>query len=205
VVIILQKAALEIVKTKKGYELVSADSHKSLLNRHKKNPSDFRPDIVHQVLLTLLDSPLNKAGLLKIYIETDTNLIIDVSPSLRIPRTFPRFAGLMVQLLHKMKIRAVGSSEVLLKVVKRPISQYFPAGSIKIGTSNKGKLVDLRDYVPQLKPDTRPIVFAVGSMAHGQATVDWSEEVISISQYALSASVALGRICNAFENYWNIL
>mmetsp|Transcript_20333 Transcript_20333/g.38274 ORF Transcript_20333/g.38274 Transcript_20333/m.38274 type:complete len:244 (-) Transcript_20333:296-1027(-) len=205
VIVVLQKAALETVKTKKGYELVSADSHKSILTRLKKDPSQYRPDIVHQCLLTLLDSPLNKAGLLKVYVETLNNQIIDVSPKLRIPRTFPRFAGLMVQLLHKLKIRAVGSSDILLKVIKRPMTQHLPAGAYKIGTSNKGKLVDLRRYIPTINADTRPIVFIVGAMAHGQATVDWQETCIAVSQYALSGSVALGRIMNGFENYWNIL
>jgi len=39
-----------------------------------------------------------------------------VSPHIRIPRTYKRFAGLMVQLLHKLKIRAVNGSDTLLKV-----------------------------------------------------------------------------------------
>merc|ERR1712129_418309 len=60
--------------------------------------SMYRPDIVHQALLTLLDSPLNKAGKLKIFIHTQKNVLIDVNPKLRIPRTYRRFAGLMVQL-----------------------------------------------------------------------------------------------------------
>ena len=65
------KSSLETIQTKKGYELVTADTHKSLLMRLKKDPSAFRPDITHQCLLTLLDSPLNKAGLLQIYIQTE--------------------------------------------------------------------------------------------------------------------------------------
>lgn len=131
----------------------------------------------------------------------------------------------MVQLLHKMKIRAVGSSDILMKMIKRPMTGHLPAGyvyifftnlhmhtvsskilgALKIGTSNKGTLVDLRRYIPTLNPDNGPLVFAVGAMAHGQATVDWQERCIAVSQYALSGSVALGRIMNAFENYWNIL
>mmetsp|Transcript_11359 Transcript_11359/g.18141 ORF Transcript_11359/g.18141 Transcript_11359/m.18141 type:complete len:112 (+) Transcript_11359:633-968(+) len=111
----------------------------------------------------------------------------------------------MVQLLHKMKIRAVGTSDVLMKMIKRPMTAHLPAGCIKIGTSNKGKLVDLDEYVPTISPDSRPIVFVVGAMAHGQATVDWEEECIAVSQYALSGSVALGRMMNAFERYWGIL
>lgn len=48
-----------------------------------------------QCLLMLLDSPLNKAGLLQIYIHTEKNVLIEINPQTRIPRTFDRFCGLM--------------------------------------------------------------------------------------------------------------
>ena len=71
VVVVLEKAALETVKTKKGFELLHADEHKHILLKHKRDPSQYRADIVHQTLLALLDSPLNKAGHLQVYIHTD--------------------------------------------------------------------------------------------------------------------------------------
>lgn len=43
----------------------------------------------------LLDSPLNRAGLLQVYIHSQQNVLIEVNPQLRIPRTFARFSGLM--------------------------------------------------------------------------------------------------------------
>jgi len=43
----------------------------------------------------LMDSPLNRAGLLQVYIHTAKNVLIEVNPSTRIPRTFDRFCGLM--------------------------------------------------------------------------------------------------------------
>ncbi len=46
----------------------------------RKNYEDYRPDISHQVLLALLDSPLNKAGLLQVYLRTKTNALIEVNP-----------------------------------------------------------------------------------------------------------------------------
>lgn len=55
----------------------------------------MRPDIVHQSLLSLLDSPLNKSGLLKIYIQTSQNILIYINPETKIPRTYKRFAGMM--------------------------------------------------------------------------------------------------------------
>ena len=95
VVVVLQQANLETVKTKKGYELLNCDDHVGLHRKMGRDPATSRPDITHQLLLALLDSPLNKAGMLQIYIETAKHVLIEVSPHTRIPRTFKRFAGLM--------------------------------------------------------------------------------------------------------------
>ncbi len=53
-------------------------------------------------------------------------VLIEVSPQIRIPRTFKRFAGLMVQLLHKLSIRAANGPHKLLKVIKNPIVDHLP-------------------------------------------------------------------------------
>ena len=95
IVVVLQQASLETVKTKKGYELLNCDDHIGLHKKAGRNPAESRPDITHQLLLALLDSPLNKAGLLQVYVETTKAVLIEVSPHTRIPRTFKRFAGLM--------------------------------------------------------------------------------------------------------------
>lgn len=76
VYIVLEQAALETVKTKRGYELLNAEDHKNILFKNKREPAEYRPDIVHQVLLALIDSPLNKAGLLKIFIHTNQVIIL---------------------------------------------------------------------------------------------------------------------------------
>jgi rRNA pseudouridine-1189 N-methylase Emg1 (Nep1/Mra1 family) len=61
----------------------------------KKSFEEYRPDVLHQCLLALLDSPLNKAGLLQVYVTTNKNVLIEINPQTRIPRTFKRFSGLM--------------------------------------------------------------------------------------------------------------
>jgi rRNA small subunit pseudouridine methyltransferase Nep1 len=110
----------------------------------------------------------------------------------------------VVQLLHKLRIRSSDGGETLMKVIKNPITRHLPPGCRKYGTSVQGKLIDPHDLVPTL-PQSEPIVFAIGSHAHGPAEVDWSETTFSFSQYALSASVATGRLLNAFERHWGIL
>ena len=69
---------------------------------------------------------------MQVYIRTANNVLIEINPATRIPRTFKRFAGLMVQLLHKYSITASESSVKLMKVIKNPLSDHLPAGNIKL-------------------------------------------------------------------------
>ena len=59
-------------------------------------------------------------------------MLIEINPATRIPRTFKRFCGLMVQLLHKYSITASDSSVKLMKVIKNPITDHLPAGQLSI-------------------------------------------------------------------------
>jgi len=120
-IVVLEAANLDTVQTKRGIELVNCDEHQGYIQKMKKNYEDFRPDITHQCLLALLDSPLNKAGLLQVYIRTQKHALIEISPHIRIPRTFKRFSGLMAQLVTQLKVRAANSSAALMKTIKNPI------------------------------------------------------------------------------------
>jgi len=138
VVVVLEMACLETVKVGKAFQLLNCDDHVNFLQRRGLDLNDARPDITHQCLLTLLDSPLNKAGLLQVYIHTKKNVLIEVNPKTRIPRTFKRFSGLMVQLLHKMKIRATGSSEKLLSLIQNPVTDVRRVASHRFGSVEFG-------------------------------------------------------------------
>ena len=207
VIVILDKANLETVKTKKGeFMLLNSEENISLMRRLKKDPNDYRPDILHQELLSVLDSPLNKAGKVKVYVRTEKNILIEINPKCRIPRTFKRFSSLMVQLLHQLKIRS-SDSEMLLRVIKNPITRYIPAGSKCYGFSQHGKLFAPTSLSTSL-PDDVPIVLVLGAMAKGSISRDdnaYIEEMISISEYPLSGSVAINRILGAIEQHWGIM
>lgn len=199
---ILENASLEAVKNGKNFELLNCDRHKSIMKKNKKDPASARPDIAHQCLLMLMDSPLNKAGLLQVYIHTEKNVLIEINPHTRIPRTFDRFCGLMVQLLHKLSIHAADGPQKLLKVIKNPVTDHLPTGCKKVGTSfHSDNLVKLKDVIPK----DEPIVFVVGAMAHGSIDVPYVEDTVAISQYPLSGALTCSKICTAFEEAWGIL
>eukprot|EP00128_Syssomonas_multiformis_P009709 Colp12_sorted_trinity150504_noHs@32852 len=204
VIVVLENASLETVKVGKEFQLLNCDDHQNIMRKHNRDIAEARPDITHQCLLTLLDSPLNKAGLLQVYIHTSNNVLIEVNPHTRIPRTFKRFCGLMVQLLFKRSIRAANGPVKLLKVIKNPVTDHLPTGARKIGFEVTGRCMPVREYVSTL-PKDEPIVFVIGSFATGDIKVDYVEETISISQYPLSASVACAKLCCAFEEMWGVL
>lgn len=117
----------------------------------------------------LFDSPLNRAGLLQVYVHSMQNVLIEINPATRFPRTFKRFANLMVQLLHKLSIRAAGGSDRLMRVIKNPITAHLPVGCRKIGTSfNCDKLVTCKELIPS---DESPLAIVIGAMAHGQVNI----------------------------------
>ena len=230
IIVLLDLASLETVKNRRGnYELLNCDDHRDICRKKlHKDPNSFRPDILHQELLALLDSPLNKAGLLHVYISTTKHVLIDVHPSIRIPRTYKRFAGLMVQLLHKMKIKASNESTTLLKVIKNPFSQYLPPGTRCYGMSCEGTLyspIALAKALLPLDPTQTnnnnnnnknnndaasmpPTCFVVGAMSTGHITINdhpYIEKMISISSYPLSGAAALSRMIGGIEHHWGIV
>jgi len=208
-IVILENAQLESGKVGKTMELLCADKHGTFLRKNGKDPSLFRPDITHQCLLMLLDSPLNRAGLLQVYIHTAKNVLIEVHPQTRIPRTFDRFCGLMVQLLYKLSIHASDGPQKLLKVIKNPVSDHLPAGCRRLCSSFKAsRCVRATELVPtksQTGESELPIAIAVGAMAHGSLNLAYTEEDVAISGYPLSAALTCAKLCSAFEESWDVL
>ncbi|KAM0981337.1 hypothetical protein ACFX13_014744 [Malus domestica] len=205
-IFILEKASLEVAKVGKTYQLLNSDEHSNFLRKNNKDPALYRPDILHQALLMVLDSPINKAGRLRnVYVRTAAGVLIEVKPYVRIPRTFKRFAGVMLQLLQKLSISAVGKREKLMRVIKNPVTQYLPVNSRKIGFSySSEKLVNIQNYVASSE-NSADFVFVVGAMAHGKVETDYIEDFISISGYPLSAAYCITMICQALAGKWNIL
>lgn len=207
VIFVLEKASLEIAKVGKTYQLLSSDEHKNFLEKQKRNPADYRPDIAFQAILTILDSRVNKSGRLKaLYVRTQQGLLIEIKPHTRIPRTYKRFAGIMVQLLQNLHINANGGKgEKLLRLIKNPVTQYLPINSRKIGFSHSSeKLIDMYNYVGTMNNDL-DLVFVLGAMSHGKIDVDYVEDYISISEYPLSAAYCISIITTALERKFKIL
>jgi len=198
--VVLDRANLEVIKIRDQYELINTDHHGNYIRKHGKDEKNCRPDILHQCLLMLQDSPLNKAGKLQVFIHSEKNVLIKVSPNCSIPRTYLQFCKLMVTLLQKLAVRGGGSK--LMQVIKNPVSDHIPAQCRKVSATFGGKLVRATELVPS---EGKPLAIVIGAMAHGQTSVDGFEEGYAISAHHLSGAAACDRVCGAFERAWGVL
>merc|ERR1719420_1337835 len=105
-----------------------------------------------------------------------------------------------------------------MKVVSNPVEKYFPAGARKFGFSVAGRQVRLRDFVAELgaaknedgtTPQT-PVVFAIGAVAHSDPIQEeryggaYVDDKLSICPWGLSAACCCAKVCDEFENLWEI-
>ena len=218
-IIILEGASLELGNIKKNPQILNCDDHYKIIKSMKKKLEEFRPDIIHQCLLNLFDSPLNKVGLLQVYIHTNKNVLIEINPKTRIPRTFKRFSGLFSQLFLKNEIGISGvgdeaqdeKKEIFLKILNTKIENLI-SDVPKILLSEKGRLVDIDTYCKNLEENlkdkkNKDICFIIGTNPKGDIDpmIKYNDDCISLSSFDLDSNIVCGKICSAFENTWGVL
>ncbi len=169
----------------------------SLPNQEKRG----RPDIAHFNLLQLLGSPLNKEGLLKIYVHTIDNSVISVNPQTRIPRNYDRFVGLMEQLLDEKRVPPKGEALMKLKRMNFPeMCSTLKLGYL-IGLSTSGDSSTSERVASRLAAEDKPGV-VIGGFPRGHFSSEVERcfnELVSIDKEALDSWIVASRIVYDYE------
>ena len=181
--------------------LLDRSLHHSAMRRLDDNEKIGRPDITHFALLEALGSPLNKEGLLKVYVHTNKDYIITVNPSTRLPRNYNRFIGLMEQLFQLGKVPSEG--EALLKLEHKTLQQLLTETKADyiLAFSREGKPKTLQDAVSSLQSKQRPAII-VGGFPHGhfsETTVQLADEVVCVDSEMLEAWTMTSRAIYEYE------
>ncbi len=166
-----------------------------------------RPDIVHMCLLNALSSPLNKEGLLRVYIHTFDDRIIFIDPSTRIPRHYMRFVGLMEQLLVEGKVPP-DSDKPLMWWKRQSIREFVEEMKFDkvILLHEEGTRVSPRTLGEEIAEDmksNRKVLVMVGGFQHGdfrEDTKDVASIRISIFRQPLDAWIVVSRIIEGVEH-----
>ncbi|KAF7684505.1 Ribosomal RNA small subunit methyltransferase NEP1 [Astathelohania contejeani] len=202
---IIEKAHLsgqsQSLLRKPRFNYYETERSRKMQKKGRPHVSPERSDITHQCLMTLLDSPLNKAGKLRIYVRTVDNVLIEVNPAIRIPRTTSRFNGLIKQLLTNLKIKGT-TGDILMKVVKNPVTEYLSPGSIKVGLSQEGVRINKENLKLNL---SKGYCFYINAIPSGKEdNFENVECLMKVSDFPLSAALCCGKLCNMFEELYNI-
>ena len=105
--------------------LLDRSYHHAAMRRLEQSEKRGRPDIVHFALLEALGSPLNKEGLLQVYVHTIGDHVIKVEPTTRLPRNYNRFVSLIEQLFEYEKIPPKSTEKALLIIRRQTLSQLI--------------------------------------------------------------------------------
>ncbi|KAB2051824.1 hypothetical protein ES319_A12G079000v1 [Gossypium barbadense] len=142
VIFVLEKLHQKLLKLERSFQLLNSDDHANFLRKNNNNPADYRPDITHQALLSILDSPINKAGRLQaVYVRTEKGVLIEVKPHVRIPRTYKRFSGIICFSYSSDKLVKMGK---YVDAVGDDVNLIFVVGEMAHG---KIKLDYIDDFI----------------------------------------------------------
>jgi rRNA small subunit pseudouridine methyltransferase Nep1 len=193
--VILLDSALELVPS----EISSFKEIQKMASRKGKKPNEIlldqthhgramtklgdsdrrgRPDIVFHSLVTLLETPLCKEGLLRVYLHLQDERVVEINPEVRLPRNYDRFVGLVEQLLIEKRVPVEG--DPLMEVTRLTLADLLSkltenrSDSTTILAIEGGKrtsVQDLRDLLPD--DASVPVVVGIGAFPHG----DFSEDI----------------------------
>ncbi len=159
-------------RKKPGQLMLDQTHHGRAMIRLDGKEKRGRPDITFLSLLSILETPLCKAGLLTVHLHLVDGRVIEISPDVRLPRNYDRFVGLFEQLLMNGRIPPEG--EPLARMIDTSLPDLISnlaAGSgesllllaIENGTKTSAK--SLRSILPQ--DSTMPVILGVGAFPHG--------------------------------------
>jgi rRNA small subunit pseudouridine methyltransferase Nep1 len=174
----------------------------------KQDYKRARPDILHIVLLNALATPLFKNNQLKVFVHTINNQVIRIGDNLRIPKSYSRYEGLILDLFKNKKIKSkegylllelndnLSFSDLLNKYIKPDVI---------IGLSTNGIFKNFEYVSKELFEFKNPCI-VIGGFPKGHFSKDIEsrlEKKYSISNLSLEAHIVISRLLYEFEKINN--
>lgn len=177
--------------------LLDRSFHHRAMLKLKDGLKRGRPDLVHVTLLSVTGSPLYIDGVVKVFVHTHGDVVLELKEETRIPKSYFRFRGLMEQAL------TVRPNTGLLKVYSATLEQLVK--SIRpdsvIGLSTQGRPTSMEQLSSMISAARNPCV-VIGGFAHGhfsRRTLGVMDELVSIHEEPLDAHVVVSRVLYEVE------
>jgi rRNA small subunit pseudouridine methyltransferase Nep1 len=212
--LIIAESALELIPEEvRNHRAVLADAKRRgvdpsriLLDRSIHHaamlrlPDEFRrgrPDLIHITLLSVTSTPLYQDGLVKVFIHSNNDIVLELEEKTRPPKSYPRFRNLIEDALSERPriglIRAYDSSLGDLVKTLRP--------DHAIGLSIIGKSQGLADVASQVAANKAPVVL-IGGFPRGHfspTTLKAVDLLVRMDERPLDAHVVASRLTYEVE------
>lgn len=170
---------------------------RNLKDAHKRG----RPDIVHFSLLNALETPLSEEGLLRVYVHTFQDFILEFDPNVRLPRNYMRFKGLIEQLFKTGRVPPRDKALIMLRKGSLADLRNELKPDMVIGFSSGAPLKPLHNIVSGLTC-LKAVMVVVGCFPHGEfkeETVKLFDSCYAIYPKSLNAWVVVARLVYEVE------
>jgi len=211
---VLAESALELVpKEIRRFQAVVSDSnrrqadastilldrsfHHSAMAKLKDSEKRGRPDLVHVTLLSVTGTPLYLDGLVRVFVHTYDDLVLEIAEKTRIPKNYIRFRGLMEEALREKPRQ--GLIKVHSMSVKELISRE--RADEAVGLSVQGKQMPIEDLARNLARAREPCV-VVGGFPHrhfSAETLSAFDQLVRVHPKPLEAHVVAARVVYEVE------
>ena len=161
-----------------------------------------RPDIIHFALMEALSTPLFLKSMLKVYIHTVKDKVILIGDNLRIPKSYFRFEGIMMNLFKEKVIKSADGNNILLELHDNITFEEFIKNGVRpdklIGLTSNGVQSTAEEIVSRniIKNDHN-FAFVIGGFPKGHFSDNTSKMFscsYSIGEFRLEAHTVIARI-----------
>lgn len=183
------------------YLILDRARHHRAMTRLSNAEKRGRPDILHQALLLIQGSLLVRNNMVKTYIHTINDLVIDVDPEIRPPRNYENFIGLMSQLFEVGRVPPVGKPLMrFVGGIDYVLNTELPDRKILLDDV-RGKEISLRSFIDYVRGFKRPLIM-IGAFPRGsfeERTYGLADDILKIGKYVMDTSSILCRLLTALE------
>ncbi len=189
-------------------QILDDNFHHDIIRKLPKSEKRGRPDVVHFALLDATSTPLFQSGKLEVIIHTLDDMVIEITPGTRIPRTLLRFNGVMSKLLSQpfLSNKELEGNELIRLRGTEKIDQFLSRFTNRkvVALSRIGEPVKLRKFVHEIlsmgNGETK--IWIVGGFARGHfeaSLLKLADYIVSISRDSLPAHVVTARLTYDLE------
>lgn len=174
--------------------LLDVSWHFAAMKKIKNEIKRGRPDLVHFCLLEACSIPIYFENRLQVFVHTIDDMVISLDKSVRLPKSYHRFAGLIEKLYSEGKIEEDGKK--LLEIKKMNFGDLIKKISPEqvIGLSSKGASSSYQQLAEETGKNT---CIVVGGFAKGQFSNDIKkhfDKTVSVDKNPLEAHIIISRI-----------